>query len=204
MSTFSNPGADVCPWCGIVPSEYCFWGFLPFSAATSPESLFFSSFQVAADAVVGVPPDPSENLTVGVEYSLVSVVYLILGGFHYVTQFRLKGKWLKYDCASRRGNTSASSFDSHWHSGEQVLYMYVKTDLLVVAGESAGETSGDSAFLRALARVQARERAPETSDDSLVVARDSAGETSDDSAFLRVLTRVKARERARESRRLSE
>eukprot|EP00752_Nemacystus_decipiens_P006785 g6094.t1 len=54
---------------------------------------------VDADAVDGMPPDPSQKLTVAdVEYSLVSVVYLILGGVHYVTQFRLQGRWLKYDC----------------------------------------------------------------------------------------------------------
>ena len=50
-------------------------------------------------AEVGIPPDTS-SLTLGVEYSLVSVAFLIWGGAHYVTQFRLKGKWLKDDCTS--------------------------------------------------------------------------------------------------------
>ena len=45
---------------------------------------------------------------------------------------------------------------SQWHSGRQVLYVYVNTDLLVLAGDSEGEPSGgnsglSSAFLRALA-----------------------------------------------------
>ena len=45
-------------------------------------------------AEVGIPPDATPTLILGVQYSLVSVVYLIWGGAHYVTQFRLKGKWL--------------------------------------------------------------------------------------------------------------
>ena len=59
-------------------------------------SLFRRVSTVDADAANGVPPDASETLTLGVEYSLVSVVYLIWGGAHYVTQFRLQGKWLEY------------------------------------------------------------------------------------------------------------
>eukprot|EP00752_Nemacystus_decipiens_P016054 g14351.t2 len=62
---------------------------------------------VDADAVDGMPPDPSQKLTVAdVEYSLVSVVYLILGGVHYVTQFRLQGRWLKYDCMTAQGSSA--------------------------------------------------------------------------------------------------
>ena len=158
---FSYPGAGLCPSCGFIPSDVCFWNFLPFSATNAPDRLFFSSSAVDAQAASGVPPDASETLTLGVEFSLVSVVYLILGGVHYVTQFRLQGKWLKYDCTSGGSTSASASFDSQWHSGRQVLYVYVKTDLLVVAGDSAGETSGggsglSSAFLRALANVEQR------------------------------------------------
>ena len=64
---------------------YCLWNFLPFSADNCPDRLFLSSLAVAHDAAVGVPPVASETLTMRVEYSLVSVVYLILGGCHYVT-----------------------------------------------------------------------------------------------------------------------
>jgi len=101
----------------------------------------------------------------GVEYSLVSVVYLILGGCHYVTQFRLRGKWLKYDCTAGGSTSASASFDRRWHCGRQVLYVYVKTDLLVVSADSTVEPSGDSpgdssglssAFLRALANVERR------------------------------------------------
>ena len=55
----------------------------------APDRLFISSSAVAADAASGVPPDPSQTLTLGVEYSLVLVVYLKCGGAHYVMQFRL-------------------------------------------------------------------------------------------------------------------
>ena len=61
--------------CGIIPSDVCFWDLLPFSAMDAPDRLFISSSGVAADAASGVPPDPSQTLTLGVEYSLVSVVY---------------------------------------------------------------------------------------------------------------------------------
>ena len=100
---FSNPGPGFCPACGVVgdnPPDHCLWNFLPFSADNCTDRLFLSSLVVAPDAAVGVPPVASETLTMGVEYSLVSVVYLILGGCHYVTQFRLRGKWLKYDCTA--------------------------------------------------------------------------------------------------------
>ena len=49
-------------------------------------------------AEVGIPPDSSPTLILGVEYPLVSVVFLMWGGAHCVTQFHLKGKWLQYDC----------------------------------------------------------------------------------------------------------
>ncbi|CAM9904389.1 unnamed protein product [Sphacelaria rigidula] len=71
---FSYPGAGVCPSCGIIPSNMCFWNFLPFSAINAPDRLFISSSATAVDAVVGVPPDASETLSLGVEYSLISVV----------------------------------------------------------------------------------------------------------------------------------
>ena len=43
----------------------------------APDRLFSSLSAVAADAASGIPPDPSQTLTLGVEYSLVSVVYLM-------------------------------------------------------------------------------------------------------------------------------
>ena len=78
-----------------------------FSALNAPDRLFISSSAVAMEAEVGILPDASPTLTLGVEYSLVSVVYLIWGSAHYVTQFRLKEeKWLKYDCTGGGGTTS--------------------------------------------------------------------------------------------------
>ena len=170
---FSNPGPGFCPACGVVgdnPPDHCLWNFLPFSADNCPDRLFLSSLAVAHDAAVGVPPVASETLTMGVEYSLVSVVYLILGGCHYVTQFRLRGKWLKYDCTAGGSTSASASFDRRWHCGRQVLYVYVKTDLLVVSADSTVEPSGDSpgdssglssAFLRALANVERRHEQPQ-------------------------------------------
>ncbi|CAM9474263.1 unnamed protein product [Sphacelaria rigidula] len=78
----------------------CFRDFLPFSTINAPDRLLISSSAAAVDAVVGISPDASETLSLGVEYSVVSVVYLIWVGAHYVTQFRLQGRWLKYDCTT--------------------------------------------------------------------------------------------------------
>lgn len=164
---FSFPGSAICPTCGIIPSDYFFWDFLPWSAANAPERLFLSTSAVAHGvhgAPNGVPPNPSETLSLGAEYSLVSVVYLILGGCHYVTQFRLQGKWLKYDCTQGGSTSTSASFDHSWHSGRQVLFVYMKTSLVVVptsggtsSGISHGSGSGLSpAFLRALAAVRER------------------------------------------------
>ena len=118
--------------------------------------------KVDTNAGGSVPPDPSEVLIVaGVEFSLVSGVYLILGGLRYVTQFRLHGRRLMYNCMT--GITSASSFDGQGNFGQQVLYVYVRTDLLVVAGDSVGGPRNDAsimnsglspAFLRARPRVK--------------------------------------------------
>ncbi|CAM9840468.1 unnamed protein product, partial [Sphacelaria rigidula] len=58
---------------------------------------------------------------------------------HYVTQFRLQWKWLKYDCTTGGGTSAFASFDAHWHSGRHVLYVYVKTDLQVVARDRSRE-----------------------------------------------------------------
>ena len=57
-----------------------------FSALNAPDRLFISSSAVAMEAEVGILPDASPTLTLGVEHSLVSVVYLIWGGAHYVTR----------------------------------------------------------------------------------------------------------------------
>ena len=83
------------------------------SRHNASDRLFISSSAVAVDAAGGIPPDASATLTFGVGYSLVSLVYLILGGAHYVTQFRLKGKWLKYDCTGGGVTSSSASFDTH-------------------------------------------------------------------------------------------
>ena len=75
----SHPWPGVRPFFGNIPSDVCFWDFLPFSAHNAPDGLFISSTcsAVAVDAAGGVPPDASTTLTLGVGYSLVSVVYLI-------------------------------------------------------------------------------------------------------------------------------
>ena len=111
------------------------------SRHNASDRLFISSSAVAVDAAGGVPPDASATLTFGVGYSLVSVVYLIWGGAHYVTQFRLKGKWLKYECT---GGGVSASFDTQWHSGKQVLYVYVRTGLQVAAGGGGESACGNS------------------------------------------------------------
>ena len=86
---FPYPGPGVCPFCGIIPSDVCFWDFLPFSAHNAPDRLFISSSAVGVDAAGGIPPDASTTLTLGVGYSLVSGSVPHLSGEAYVTQFRL-------------------------------------------------------------------------------------------------------------------
>lgn len=161
---FSYPGPGICPSCGIVPSDFCFWNFSPFSAANAPDRLFISSTAVAADADIGVPPHASQRITMGVEYSLVAVVYHIWGGSHYVTQFLLQNRWVKYDCTSGGGTTTSATYDSGWNSGTQVLYVYVRSDLQAapticrttrsVLPDSVPGLS--AAFLRAVANVENR------------------------------------------------
>ena len=164
---FAFPGTAVCPSCVYVPSDFCFWDFLPWTNLNAPDRLFISSRRIDHYQQVGVPPSVSPTLTFGVDYSLVSVVYLVWGGAHYVTQFRLKGKWLKYDCTQGGGTSASPSFDSDWHSGQQVLYVYLKTDLLVVAANGAGVPSGNSqgdrsglspALLRSIENLERRRR----------------------------------------------
>lgn len=127
---FSTPGAAVCPWCGGMPVVDCTWEFTNWTAQNAPNRLLLSSAAVDNDASSGVPPNTSQSIVMGVEYNLVSVVYHILGGCHFVTQFKVMGFWYKYDCLNGGSTTSDPSFDQQWHHGLQVLYVYLRATLL--------------------------------------------------------------------------
>ena len=127
---FSTPGPAVCPWCREMPIVDCAWEFTNWTADNAPERLLLSSAAVDNDAAPGVPPNASQSILMGVEYTLVSVVYHIHGGCHFVTQFRRRGFWFKYDCLNGGATTSAPSFDQNWYHGLQVLYVYLQTSLL--------------------------------------------------------------------------
>ncbi|CAN0266569.1 unnamed protein product [Scytosiphon promiscuus] len=99
-----------------------------------------------------------------VEFSLVAVVYHIWGGSHFVTQFRLQNRWVKYDCTSGGGTTTSANYDSGWNSGTLVLFVNVKSALRpapsicrTTRSVSPHSVPGlRAAFLRAVANVQNR------------------------------------------------
>lgn len=70
------------------------------TAMCFPDRLFLSSAAVDHDADSGVPPRASPCIVMGAAYTLVSVLYLIFGGNHFVSQFRVQGAWFMYDSAS--------------------------------------------------------------------------------------------------------
>ena len=82
-----------------------------------------------------MPSEASPTITLGVNYSLDSVVYLIAGGIHYyVRQFRLQRRWLKNNCV-RAGVALPRLRDLRWYFGilpgnRSIQHVYVKTKLL--------------------------------------------------------------------------
>lgn len=89
----------------------------------------------------------------------------------------------------RKPTWPASPLDRSIATGirKQVLYVYVRTALLVPTGDSAGGHGSDAAFRRAIARVEAR------ASRTAAVARPSAGGHGSDAAFRRAIARVEAR-----------
>lgn len=76
---FSSPGPGVCPYARSFHRSFVFG----ISAVVEPQRApppLFSSSAVDVYAAVGVPPNASPTLTLGSEYSLVSVVVYLIGG----------------------------------------------------------------------------------------------------------------------------
>lgn len=57
---------------------------------------FLSFTAVAVGAASDFPPDVCDEFTLGIEFSLITVVYHVLGGTPYIRQFRLQSHSLQY------------------------------------------------------------------------------------------------------------
>lgn len=125
---FSNPGPAFCPFCLAFPHADCTWEFIPWSLLNAPDRVFLASAAVDHDSVSGFPPTASVSILLAVEYF---VVYLISGGNHFVSQLRLQGVWLKYDCLLGGSTVRSMSFDDSWNSGNETLYVYMRTTLVI-------------------------------------------------------------------------
>lgn len=124
----SFPRPAPCPSCDNYDSA-SLWSILPWGADNAPSRLFLASSRVDNDDHSGEPPVPSPELTLGIECSLVAVIYSIPN--HFVTQFRCRGKWFKYDCMQPSGiTTSSTEFDSDWYLGLQHMFVYLRASMV--------------------------------------------------------------------------
>ncbi|CAM9238959.1 unnamed protein product, partial [Ascophyllum nodosum] len=81
--------------------------------------LFFRSVGVFTGNY-GQSPTPSLSLTFGVEYSLVGISYHLPVGLsaernHFTSQFRSRGRWVKYDCLDGGITSSSPEFNPSWN-----------------------------------------------------------------------------------------
>ena len=110
--------------------EFVLRSILPWNADNATDPLFIASSRVDADDDAGEPPAPSTTLVLGIDYSLVAVVYSIPN--HFVTQFICKGRWFKYDCVQGGVTTACSAgFDSGWHHGYQHMFVYLQKSMML-------------------------------------------------------------------------
>ncbi|CAM9575353.1 unnamed protein product, partial [Laminaria digitata] len=127
---FSFPGPAPYPASDGNCTSSSLWSILPWSADNAPDRLFIASSRVDADDDAGEPPAPSTTLVLGIDYSLVAVVYSIPN--HFVTQFLCKGRWFKYDCVQGGVTTACSAgFDSGWHHGYQHMFVYLQKSMML-------------------------------------------------------------------------
>lgn len=161
---FSNPGPALCPSCHAFREIDCTWKFKQWTHLNAPDRLYFASAAVDHEADSGFPPVASASIVMAIEYTLVSVVYLVSGGNHFVTQVRLQGEWLKYDSMQ---------------SGKQVMYVYLRTALVIpLWREDRIDTTSTPAlqyrsvvFLRAAAEEADMEMTPASQYRSVVFIR---------------------------------
>lgn len=161
------PGGSLCPFCAASMHErYCQWRLLPWTSLNAPDRLFF---KIAAVAVLPQQHEPatfSPTLTLGVEYSLVGVAYHTgcgLNGLpnHFVSQFRSRGSWLKYDCMDGGCTTSSVEFDRHWHANTQHLVVYLRSSLVAATSRRLS-----SSVYQSVSGRQARHLDPSSASDT--------------------------------------
>lgn len=82
-----------------------------------------------------VAPSFSVNVF-GDTYSLLAIVYSVMGGLHYTNQTYLPTEkcWIIYDDCGDSEATHAHSFDPDYKPGEEYLFVYMRTDLLLNLG----------------------------------------------------------------------
>ena len=100
-SDLSIQGQTICPHCAadIIITMF---DWLPCTPGNAPDRLFFRSVRVFTGNY-GQSPTPSLSLTFGADYSLVDISYHLPVGLsaernHFTSQFRSRGRWIKYDC----------------------------------------------------------------------------------------------------------
>lgn len=126
---FSFPGPAPCPTCCGNYDSTSLWSILPWGADNAADRIFLASSRVNNDDHSGEPPVPSPELSLGIGYSLVAVIYSIPN--HFVAQFRCRGKLFKYDCMQGSGiTTSSTEFDSDWYLGLQHMFVYRRASMV--------------------------------------------------------------------------
>lgn len=132
----SIPGYSLCPYCAeSVHESLCNWTLLPWTIVNAPARLFFR-FPGRTSGSIQLPPPPSPTLLMGVDYCLAGVSYHISASVgadknHFVTQFRSRGRWFKYDCLNGGRTTVSDDFDPSWHTGSQHMLVYLRTTLFI-------------------------------------------------------------------------
>ena len=102
-SDLSIQGQTICPHCAAdITITMCDWTLLPCTSGNASDRLFLRSVGVFTGNY-GQFPTPSLSLTLGAEYSLVGISYHLPVGLsaernHFTSQFRSRGRWIKYDC----------------------------------------------------------------------------------------------------------
>ena len=135
-SDLSIPGQTICPHCAAGTTiTMCSWTLLPCTPDNAPDRLFFRSFGVFAGNY-GQSPTPSLSLTFGAEYSLVGISYHLPTGLssernHFTSQFRSRGRWIKYDCLDGGITSSSPEFNPSWNQAFIHMVVYLKTSLIV-------------------------------------------------------------------------
>ena len=150
-SDLSIQGQTICPHCAAdIIITMCDWTLLPCTSGNAPCRLFFRSIGLSSDNY-GQCPTPSLSLTFGAEYSLVGISYHLPVGLsaernHFTSQFRSRGRWIKYNCLDGGITSSSSEFNPSWNQASIHMAVYLKTYLTVAtpAPSESGPSSSPS------------------------------------------------------------